>query len=77
SPLEALGEDRRYAITARGAGVVSGNLIALTFQTCPPLDSQAGFTTRGEVGFLKCRGALDTQSIYAVRRRLLVRLEQL
>ncbi|NAO26941.1 hypothetical protein [Pseudomonas syringae] len=74
STLQALGEYRRYAFSAPCESVDSGNLFAITFETCMPLDSQAGSTTRGEVRFLKCRGALDSQSIDADLRRLMEHL---
>ncbi|KPW33077.1 hypothetical protein ALP45_02809 [Pseudomonas coronafaciens pv. atropurpurea] len=76
STLQALGEYRRYAFSCPCESVESGNLFLVSFETCTPLSQEPGiasaYTTRGEVRFLKSRGAIHHELIIADLRRLMM-----
>ncbi|MCI3945627.1 hypothetical protein K0038_02669 [Pseudomonas syringae] len=78
STLQALGEYRRYAFSCPCESVESGNLFMVSFETCTPLAPEpgntSGYTTRGEVRFLKSRGAVHHDVIIADLRRLMMHL---
>lgn len=74
SPLQALGEYRRYAFITHCESVETGNIFAVTFQTCSPMAVEMPAVTHGEIRFVKSRCAIEPAAIEKDLRELITRL---